>query len=1621
MIEESYPLSPMQEGMLFHSLYGERLGVYVQQLVCSFVDDLDAEGFNCAWQYVLDRHSILRASFRANGGGATVQDVHSLVDLSLVQEDWRHLSDEECRNLLHAYLKLDRERGFGIGEAPLMRLALFRTANCEYKLVWTSHHALMDGRSRLIVLKEFLAVYDAFKCGARISLEPARPYHNYIRWLEQQDWSNAQSFWQERLKGFTSPTQIRLPHSTVPPADEQYETIRHDLPAALTTRLAQFVKQHELTIGTLLQGVWAILLSHYSGNEEVVFGVTKSCRHGIDDETTPLVGLVINTLPVRVRVGRSPLVSWLRELRAQNVSLRPYQHTPLRRIVEWSDVPNGSPLFQTILIFENYQLDHALNGHSSSATMRHFELHERTNYPLSLAVQMGPQLSLKLTYDRAHFEREQVERMVEEIERLLEWAVEHRAECVSRAPVVSAAQAAEWEEKWNSTVVDYPRERCVHELFEAQVQQRAKAVAVAGGESELSYGELNELADAVAERLGRVGVGAEQRVGLLMSRQVGMVVGVLGILKSGGAYVPLDASYPAERLRLMTEDAGLSAVVAEAGIELPAELSRLPVVWVEGCSGRFVEAAGEEKQAATAPRRKVTADNLAYVIYTSGSTGRPKGVQITHRALVNFLTSMAQSLSVTENDVLLAVTTLSFDIAGLEMYLPLISGARVHVASAEQVTDPLALRRLLDRVEVSMMQATPATWEMLLDAGWEPKPSFNLLCGGEAMKPELWQRFMRMDCRVWNLYGPTETTIWSTLTELNAANGLNVIGRPIANTRAYVCDPWLRPAGVGVAGELLLGGDALARGYLGRPGLTAERFIPNPFAAGSGERLYRTGDLVRYLADGRLEYLGRLDQQVKVRGYRIEPGEIEAELGRHEGVRASCVVARGEGSERQLVAYLVAAAEQWEQLREELREQLRGRLPAYMAPTRYVRVDELPLTLNGKLDRQALPEPEGEEPERGQVGPRTAVEELIAGIWSEVLRVEQVGVEADFFELGGHSLLATRVMIRIREGLGVEAPLRSIFEHRTVAALARHIESLRLAQVSIKLPPLNTASRESDLPLSFEQERLWLLDQLQPNTCAYNIPIALRMNGPLNQPLLERALAEIVNRHEILRTAFNLAGDQPVQVTSPAQPRELTFIDLAAHATNAEAAATKFITAEARRPFDLASGPLFRACLLKIGDDDFVLLIVMHHAIADGWSVAVFLSELEQLYNASANGQPSPLSSLPVQYADFAVWQRQWLRGDTLESQLAYWKGNLRGSPSMLEFPLSKQRPAIQTFSGATCNFKLSREVTAQLKRFARAEGCTVFMVLLGLFAEVLRRHTGQTDVLIGTPIANRHHTEIEKLIGFFANTLVLRMDLRGNPTVCELVQRAREVSLAAYAHQDIPFEKVVEAIEPHRDLSRSPVFQVMLILQNQPLHIPQLSDLETSLVQVETGAAKFDLTLEFVESDGFAARLQYNTDVFEREQVERMVEEIERLLEWAVEHGAECVSRAPVVSAAQAAEWEEKWNSTVVDYPRERCVHELFEAQVQQRPKAVAVVGGESELSYGELNELAEAVAERLGRVGVGAEQRVGLLMSRQVGMVVGVLGILKSCGAYVPLDASYPAVRLRLMTEDAGLSAVV
>jgi amino acid adenylation domain-containing protein len=1630
-IVDLYPLSPMQQGMVFHSLIAPESGVYVELMSCVLRGDLDVAAFENAWRKVIERHPILRTAFVWEDVDEPLQAVFAEVAFGVERMDWRELTGREQAEQLDIYLQREQRRGFDLAEAPLMRLALMRTGDEEWRFVWAHHHALLDGWATPLLLGEVFAFYEAFRAGQSLELPPARPYRDYIAWLQEQDLAAAEAWWQCLLAGFSAPTPLVVGQSGQSSQSETtagagYLKQGVSLSTETTEALDAFARKSNLTMNTIAQGAWATLLSRYSGEDDVVFGVTVSGRPAELAGSESMIGLFINTLPLRAQIeDRITTRELLQRLQAQQIEARQYEFTPLAQIQGWSDTPRGTPLFESILVYENYPVDESEGQRPGGLVVDEMGSVELTNYPLTVVVSPGRELRIEITYDAAQFDAAAIERMLDHVKNLLEAIAVNPDQHPARLPMLSEAERWELLHDWNQTETAYPAHACAHHLFEEQVERSPEAVAVEFAGRKLTYRELNQRANQLARWLINAGVGTETLVGLSVERSFEMVIGVLGVMKAGGAYVPIDPSYPLERLSFMLEDAKVSILLTQESLKerLPASQARMVCLDAD-----WAEIARMEE---TNPIAETRPENLAYVIYTSGSTGKPKGTLIEHRGVVNYLSWAIKAYRVAEGAGSITHSSISFDLTVTSLFAPLLAGKRVLLAREDQGVEALG-EAMRETSDLSLIKITPAHLELLghqLKAEETAGRTRAFIIGGENLLPEhiaFWQENAPETLLI-NEYGPTETVVGCCVYEAQrgaAYSGPLPIGRPIANTKLFVLDKHQQPVPVGVPGELYIGGAGVGRGYLNRPELTAAAFVELKI----GEetiRAYRTGDLVRRLPSGDLQCLGRMDEQVKIRGYRVELGEIESALKGCEGVKDAAVIAREEGrGDRRLVAYVVA--ESGRELNvSELKRRLEEQLPEYMLPAAYVRLEEIPLTANGKVDRRTLPAPSGErmDGEKEYVAPRTPVEELLAGIWEQVLEVERIGVEDNFFALGGHSLLATQLVSRARDAFAVELPLKSVFDNPTVAGMAAQVEALSIGGSSVSAPPIEMARRDDELPLSFSQQRLWFLDQLEPGSAFYNNPIALRLLGELDVDALRRSLNAIVARHESLRTRFISRGGRPAQVIEPELRLELPMDDIShLPASEVMTEAQRLATEEAQRPFDLAQGPLARARLLRLSETDHVLLVTLHHIISDGWSLGVLIRETAAFYQAFIAGAEARLPELPIQYADYARWQRDYLQGEALQRQLDYWTTQLRGKPTLLELPTDHPRPAIQSSRGATWSFDLPLPLSKSLARLSRQEGATLFMTLMAAFQTLLGRYSGQTSINVGTPIATRTRAELEGLIGFFAGTLVMRGELEGDPSFVELLSRARESALGAYAHQDLPFEQLVEALAPERDLSHTPLFQVMFVFDNAPLGEIKLPGLSLAPFQTDSGTARFDLTLVMTEApDGLSGTFEYNTDLFEPATIERMAGHFQTLLESVVADPEQRLSQLPVMAEAERRQILVEWNQTTADFPSDRCFHHLFEERVAAQPDQVAASFEGQRLTYRELNERANQLAHYLRKQGVGPETIVGLCVERSLEMVIAQLGVMKAGAAYLPLDPNYPVERLAFMFEDSWASVLL
>ncbi|HSF40240.1 MAG TPA: amino acid adenylation domain-containing protein, partial [Thermoanaerobaculia bacterium] len=1619
--DRAIPVSFGQERLWIADQLGPGQPVYNIPLTLRLRGPLAVPALGDALTEIVRRHEALRTAFAAVAG-EPVQIVSPPGARSLPLADLSGLPEGVGRAEAGLLVREEALRPFDLSRGPLVRWALVRLDAEEHRLLLSLHHVVADGWSIGVLLKEIEALYGAFAAG-RPSPLPELPLQIPDFALWQREWLaggvlDAQlAWWRERLGGDLP--ALELPTDRPRPAAPSFRGASEHLvlPTDLTHGIRQLSRRQGATLYMTLLAAFDVLLGRHAGQDGLLVGSPVANRNRAELEG--LIGFFVNTVVLRGDLAGDPgfggLVGRVRE---EALGAWAHQDVPFDKLVE-ALAPDRdlsrSPLFQVSFGLEEAPRPPLPLG--PGLTLEAFGTATGTaKFDLSLVLQEVPGgLASSIEYATDLFDAATVRRMLGHLATLLSGAVSHPEARISDLPLLTAPEREELE-AWNAGLWrgrPHPEEATVRERFDAQAARTPDAPAVITADGVLTYAGLRARALRIAARLQALGVGPEVPVGVYCDRTPGLVTAFVSVMEAGGVYVPLDPSYPAERIAFMVADARCAVVLAE---------SALPEGVAESIPVLPVDDPGEDDSFVPPP---LAPQSLAYVIYTSGSTGNPKRVGISHGAAAAQGVEAGRYYGLGPGDRFLLFVSPSFDVSVENLMGPLLSGAALVPRGAE-LPAPVETTRRIAELGITVVNFAPAYWiewvRSFEGAGSRPASLRLVIVGGDEMPGEV-VRLLRgtplADVRLLNVYGPTEAVVTATMEEVRELAGdlppVLPVGRLIPGRSAHVLDRHGHPLPVGVPGEMALGG-LLARGYLDHPALTAERFVPDPFSGEPGARLYRTGDLLRRRPGGGFDFTGRADRQVKIRGVRVEPGEIEAALLRHPGISGAVVAVRAHGGEKSLVAWVVPR-EAVVLVPGDLRAFLAERLPAALVPGAFVVLDTFPLTPNGKVDRRALPAPEPEErTAAGLAAPRTPAEELLAGVWAGLLGVERVGVDQDFFALGGHSLLATRLVSRIRDLFGVELPLRAVFEAPTVAALAARIAAEGKGP---EAPPVLPRRPEERLLLSFGQERLWILDRLAPGAAVYNMPLAFRVRGPLAAGALAGALSEVVRRHEALRTTFTRVDGEPVQVISPPEARPLPVADLSALPEEArEAEAGRLAREESFRPFDLRRGPLFRAALLRLAASEHRLLLTMHHIVSDGWSLGVLLREISALYAAFAEGRPSPLAGLPVQYPDFALWQRRWLEDGVLAAQLSWWRERLGGDLPVLELPADRPRPATPSQRGAFERLDLPADLAGRLRELSRRQGATLYMTLLAAFDTLLYRYTGQDDLLVGSPVAGRTRAEVEGLIGFFVNTLVLRAGLAGDPGFSPLLARVRESVLGAWAHQDVPFERLVEELAPERDLSRSPLFQVLLTFENaSPLPLSLGPGIDLAAEAVGTGTAKFDLSVGFQEiPGGLAGVAEYATDLFDAVTVQRMLGHLGTLLQGIAADPAARVSELPLVSVPEREQLLVLWNRTEAEFPRDVPIHRQLEAWAAETPGAPAVIAGDEVLTYAELNRRANRLARGLAARGVGPEVLVALDFERSPELVVAALAVLKAGGAYVPVNPRDPAERRRFILEETG-----
>ncbi|MEV5080815.1 amino acid adenylation domain-containing protein [Streptomyces sp. NPDC056159] len=1608
------PLSSLQEGLLFHALYDEQArDVYTVQLLLDVTGPLDSQALRRAAQALLERHANLRAGFWHEGLGTAVQFVPrpDQVELPWYEHDLSEVPAGRQDADMERLLAEDRARRFDLTAPPLLRITVIRLGADRWRLVLTNHHILLDGWSTPLLAQELFTLYASG--GNDTALPRVTPYRDYLAWLSEQDRSAAEKAWKQALEG-AEPTLLAPVDAGREAAIPEKVTV--ELSPELTAALTERGRRLGLTTNTLVQGAWAVLLGRLTGRQDVVFGATVSGRPPQIAGIETMVGLFINTLPVRIALrSDEPLSALLARIQEQQSLLSDHQYLGLTDI---QAIAGTGELFDTLTVFENYPLDPAaLELPGTGLTVLGIDGRDATHYPLTLVALPGlpgQGLELRLNHRVDVLDPAAVREMADRLLRLLELIATDPDRPVGRIDVLGGDERVRLLAQGTGDARPRPAANgSVQRRFAEQAACTPDAVALSTDDGrELTYRELDVRANRLAHRLIALGVGRETPVAVMQQRSVELVVAILAVLKAGGAYVPLDARYPQARLQLIVEQTAATVLLTDRAMSEDARAfphqARLLVV----------DDATLDGEPDTDPGIDGHPEQLAYVMYTSGSTGTPKGVAVTHRDVLSLAFDGAWD-SGNHTRVLLH-SPQAFDASTYELWVPLLRGGHIVVAPPAEL-DVRDLARVILERRVTGLWLTAGLFRLLAEERPECFAGVSEVWSGGDIVPAAMVRKVLDTCPglvVGDGYGPTETTTFAAYHRMRAADTVPdtvPIGGPLDHMRLYVLDDTLTLTPPGVAGELYIAGAGLARGYLSRPGLTAERFVADPFGP-AGARMYRSGDLARWTPEGVLEFVGRADEQVKVRGFRIELGEIEAVLARFPDLAQVAVVVReDQPGDKRLVAYVVPAGASAAPDLSDLRDHASAALPAYMVPAAFVALDTLPVTTNGKLDRRALPTPDyGAASTRR--APRTPEERTLCAIFAEVLGLAEVGIDDSFFDLGGHSLLATRLVSRVRSAFGVELAVRSLFEQPTPARLMEAI-----AQASRARAALRPAERPELIPMSYGQQRLWFLNRLEGAASPYKIPIALRLRGDLDREALQAALGDIVERHEALRTVFRETGGTPYQVVLDAE----TATPVLTTRTVTEEELPEALLGAVAPGFDLAVDPPLRATLYELGPDTHVLLLVLHHIAGDGWSMSPLARDFCLAYTARMKGEAHGQDPLPVQYADYSIWQREVMgREDdpdsTVSRQLDFWKRALAGIPDELELPADRSRPAAATYQGGTLMFRLEEELHDGLLGLVRDNEVSLFMVVQAGLAALLTRLGAGTDIPLGSPIAGRTDEALDELVGFFVNTVVLRTDTSNNPTFRELLARVRDTDLAAYAHQDMPFERLVEVLNPTRSLSRHPLFQIALAFQNPTVVGQEVTGLTVTGEPLGNGGAKFDLSVSLSDRrddsggcQGIEGQVVYSADLFDADTVSAFVARLVRLLEGAVAAPDQPIGRVGLLDAAERERMVVTWNDTATDVPRV-AQPELFQAQVARTPDAPAVVFGGEELTYAQLNAGANRLARFLIDRGVGPERFVAVALPRSARLVVALLAVLKAGGAYVPVDPAYPAERIAFMFSD-------
>ena len=1621
-IEDIIPLTSMQEGMLFHYLKEPEALEYHEQISLGLEGDVDPDLMQKAWDFVVENNEMLRTVFRWKNINNPVQVI---LKNKQVVVHYYDLSGEESEKKLDGIKAADLGSRLDI-EQETLRVALCKCGERAFTMIITNHHILYDGWSSSIIIKELINAYQSLAEGLKPRATFKNKFSEYVKWMGSQDKTVQKRYWENYLLGAEQTDDLFSKASV-----SEMKSYEYVLGKEMGDQLTEFAKELGLSVATILYAAWGILAGKLNNTHDLMFGITTSGRNPTINGIENMVGLFINTIPLRIQTdAEATIFQLLNKVHKTTKELDEIGSTPLVDINAYAGFGSQSQLFNSLVVIENYPLN-MKDYQGGSLVINHYSAMERTNYNLTLGITIPEGVVLNFRYN-CFADDQLIMSIAQYFKRMLAAMMLDKDRKVIDIELLSAAERAKILYEFNDTFVSYQGDKTIPQLFTEQVAKTPNNPALVFEEQCLTYDELNKKSNQLARLLREEGVKPDHIVGIMTQRSPLMIMGILAILKAGGAYLPIDPSYPMERIQFMLADSGTSILLTQLPLGHEVKFGGKKINLDQMSFGNIKSGADQAydlnlDEVDTANLELVnTASDLAYVIYTSGSTGVPKGVMVEHKSVINLLYDMEKHYPLRGTDAYLLKTAYAFDVSVPELFGGFVSGSRLVILPQGHEQLPAKIMDAICRHRVTHVSFVPSMLNVFLEAVREMAPKdINqrlgslryVLVAGEALRQETVKLFYQLfqDIKLENLHGPTEATVYDTRypTLVDESNQTVPIGKPISNTKIYVMDKWGKIQPIGIPGELCISGMGLARGYLNQRELTAAKFVPNPYI--KGERMYRTGDLARLLPDGNMEFLGRIDQQVKIRGFRIELGEIESQLLKLAAVKEAVVISsqrpRGgdqirEAEDQYLCAYLVADEEISVG---EFRQHLSATLPNYMIPSFFVRLERMPLLPNGKIDKKAMPAPKSKVAVE-YVAPRNTMEAMLVRIWSEVLDRESVGVDDNFFELGGHSLKATILASRIHKELRIELPLKALFDKPTISEISDYLSAAKESAFT----GIKPVRAKEYYEISSAQKRMWLLWQLDPSSTGYNMPSVLIMEGILDKARLEHVFSALIERHESLRTSFgtvddkvNMNGDAQDHIIVSRVAASVEFeVEYSEHPeAEINAAIKAFI-----RPFDLSRASLLRVGLIRVSANRHYLLFDIHHIIADGTSLAILTQELMTLYDG---GELKPQK---IQYKDFSQWQNKDLNSEKMRDQEAYWLEQFSGEIPLLNLPLDYVRPTVQSFEGGSVEFRLNRETTEKLNRLAHESGATLYMVLLSAINILLAKYTGQVDIIIGSPIAGRAHADLERIIGMFVNTLAMRNYPTSDKTYKDFLKEVKETALRAYEHQDYQFEELVEKLELRRDVSRNPLFDVMFVLQNTGAREWAMKGLKV-MEYLPQASAKFDLTFTATEvGHEIAFSVEYGVNLFKRETIEGLVGHLQNLLSFLVKQANPKLGEIEILSPEERQQLLWDFNDTASSYPKHKTIQQLFEEQAEKTPNNTALVFGEGSLTYHELNQKSNQLARGLREKGVKPNDIVGIMVERSPQMIIGILGVLKSGGAYLPIDPEHPQERIKFILEDSG-----